>query len=305
MTLSNDQHDRPNVPTTSYTKGITPFFFNAARGRLIRLGPVAHVLLERHRYPDCIIKLGGEALALVAGLASSLKFEGSFSLQIKGKGIVSLLVADCTHKGELRFYIRYNKEKINKYENKISAKTLLGKGLFVLTIDQLDKKDNYQGMVELKGETLAEMAMHYFESSVQFPCSICLFCEKYNDQWQAGGLILEKITNDNTIQLKTNSKNDIKDWNTITILANTITIKELFDQNLDSEKLLYRLFNNIDFTLGKAKSVSYGCRCSRSHLKKVLNHFTKNELDTMEENGNIIVTCEFCYYNFVFPRNQI
>lgn len=305
MTTRLHSKDRPNVPVISYDKGITPFFLASARGRLVRLGPVAHTLLERHHYPDCITRLGGEALALVAGLASSLKFEGSFSLQIKGEGVVSMLVADCTHNGELRFYIRYDKDKIYEYAKDASAKTLLQKGLFVLTIDQLDKKDNYQGMVELTGETLAEMATHYFEISEQFPCWIRLFCQQYENEWQAGALILEKIASDDSIVLKSNTKQDEQDWETLSILASTLTATEIFDKNLTSEKLLYRLFNSLDFTIGKEKSVAYGCRCSTSRLHNVLSKFSKDELDSMEQDGNIIMTCEFCCYDFVFPRHEI
>lgn len=303
--LHHSNNDRPNVPDITYGKGITPFFFPSARGRLIRLGPVAHSILERHNYPDCITKLGGEALSLVAGLASSLKFEGSFSLQIKGEGVVSMLVADCTHKGELRFYIRYDKDKINDFTENASAKTLLKKGLFVLTVDQQDKKDNYQGMVELTGETLAEMASHYFKNSEQFPYSIQLYCECYQNKWQAGGLILEKIAHENSIVLKPTTENDEKEWETIYILANTLKASELFDKNLASEKLLYRLFNSLEFSVGKPKSVAYGCRCSRSRLQEVLNNFSKDELDSMAENGKIIMTCEFCCYDFIFSRKEI
>lgn len=305
MTNHLHDNDRPPVPILSIEKGITPFFFSSARGRLIRLDSLANVMLERHHYPTCITKLGGEALALVAGLASSLKFEGSFSLQIKGEGVVSMLVADCTHEGALRFYIRYDAEKIQKLPDNTSAKALFEKGLFALTIDQLDKKDTYQGMVEITGETLSEMAEHYFQSSEQFPCWIRLACEKNEQGWQASGLILEKIANDNSIILQPKSNNIEEDWETITILANTLTAQELFNKELTSEQLLYRLFNSVSFTLGQTKPVSYGCRCSRSRLYNILNNFTTDELNNMEQKGDIIMTCEFCNYDFIFPRNEI
>ena len=43
-------------------------------------------LLGRHENPDLVTALAGQALALVAALASALKFRGSFSLQAKGDG---------------------------------------------------------------------------------------------------------------------------------------------------------------------------------------------------------------------------
>lgn len=286
---------------------ILPFSFSFARGRLINLGPLANAILCRHPYPNIIMKLGGEALALVAGLASSLKFKGSFSLQIKGEGIVSMLVADCTHEGALRFYIRYDAEKIKECPETVTAKTLFKKGLFALTIDQEDQKDTYQGMVEITGETLAEMAMHYFKSSEQFPCWIRLYCQKdkQTGEWQAAGLILEKIANAHSIILNQSPQTDKEEWDTITILADTLTPAEIFDPALSTNQLLYRLFNSIPFSISQGKPLSHGCRCSRSRLTDILNNFSPDELDSMEQNGSIVMTCEFCCHDFIFSRNEI
>src|ERR1700712_1519288 len=88
--------NRPAVPDIVVPRGITPFFLpdRPVRGRLVRLGPRGDALLSRHDNPDPVTRLAGEALALVAGLASALKFRGSFSLQAKGDGPGPRLRAD-------------------------------------------------------------------------------------------------------------------------------------------------------------------------------------------------------------------
>src|ERR1700749_3442361 len=95
---------RPPVPDIGVPRGVTPFFLprRPVRGRLVRLGPLADALLTRHDNHPVVTKLVGQALALAAGLASALKFRGSFSLQAKGDGPISMLLADCTDAGELR-----------------------------------------------------------------------------------------------------------------------------------------------------------------------------------------------------------
>lgn len=307
MTEHTHTSDRPDVPDLTIPTGITPFFFPSARGRLIRLDKLANTLIERHQYPYAVSKLGGEALALVSGLAAALKFEGSFSLQVKGEGAVSLLVVDCTHNGELRFYARFDEEKVAQLPKEASAAELFGKGLFALTVDQQNDKDTYQGMVEITGNNLSEMASHYFESSEQLSSWIRLYCEQTPDGWQASGLILEKIASDPSIILKNEEEiiNEEEEWNTFTILADTITAKEILDPALESNELLYRLFNSTSITIGTPKPVSYGCRCSRSRLENILKTFNQDDLDSMNENGNITMTCEFCRYNFIFKQDEI
>ncbi|CAI3927344.1 Hsp33 family molecular chaperone HslO [Commensalibacter communis] len=307
MTKHTSISDRPDVPELTIPEGITPFFFPSARGRLIRLGALANTLLERHQYPYAISKLGGEALALVAGLAAALKFEGSFSLQVKGEGAVSLLVVDCTHNGELRFYARFNEEKVAQLPKEASALELFEKGLFALTVDQHNDKDTYQGMVKITGNSLSEMASHYFESSEQLSSWIRLYCEHTSDGWEASGLILEKIANDPSIIVKNEEEiaNEAEEWNTLTILAETMTSKEMLDQTIDNNQLLYRLFNSTSISIGTAKPVSYGCRCSRSRLENLLKTFSKDDIDTMNKDGNITMTCEFCRYDFIFKPTEI
>ena len=102
---------RPDVPDLAVPRGVTPFYLpgQPVRGRLVRLGPLANTLLTRHDHPAPVRKLMGEALALAAALASALKFTGSFSVQARGDGPVSLLIADCTEAGALRGYARLDK----------------------------------------------------------------------------------------------------------------------------------------------------------------------------------------------------
>ena len=100
---------RPAVPDLVVLHGLTPFHLpqRPVRGRLVRLGPLAEALLTRHDSPPAVIRLRGEALALVAALASALKFRGSFSVQAKGDGPVGMLLADCTpRRGQHGFYRR-------------------------------------------------------------------------------------------------------------------------------------------------------------------------------------------------------
>src|ERR1700735_3991312 len=132
---------RPDVPDLVIPRGVTPFYVpgRPVRGRLVRLGALADALLTRHENPAVVTHLAAQALALVAALASALKFRGSFSLQAKGDGPVSMLLADCTEAGELRGHAltrRANLGALLERDPAPSAEALLGAGYLAFTVDQ-------------------------------------------------------------------------------------------------------------------------------------------------------------------------
>ena len=85
---------------------------SALRGRVVRLGALVDQVLTRHDYPEPVGRLLGELFVLAATLAGGLKFNGTFSLQIRSDGPVSLMLADCTNDGAMRGYARYDDARV-------------------------------------------------------------------------------------------------------------------------------------------------------------------------------------------------
>ena len=84
---------------------VLPFqLASGARGRLIRLGPAVDGILTKHAYPEPVLLLLGEAVALTAMLGASLKFDRQFILQTQSDGPVSFLVVQYSSPGHLRGY---------------------------------------------------------------------------------------------------------------------------------------------------------------------------------------------------------
>ncbi|MFO1236202.1 MAG: Hsp33 family molecular chaperone HslO [Alphaproteobacteria bacterium] len=73
-----------------------------ARGRIVRLGPVAERVISGHGYRGDAARLAGEALTIVSLLGSSLKFEGTLTLQTRGDGRATMVVADFVTPGHVR-----------------------------------------------------------------------------------------------------------------------------------------------------------------------------------------------------------
>src|ERR1700741_2460391 len=151
--------DRPPVPDIVVPRGVTPFHLprRPVRGRLVRLGPLAHALLTRHPNHPAVTRLSGQALALAAALSTALKFRGTFSLQAKGDGPVPMLLADCTDTGALRGYARSHSDKLDALlatSPTPAAGELLGGGYLAFTVDQGPDQHRHQGIVPIEGDNL-------------------------------------------------------------------------------------------------------------------------------------------------------
>src|SRR5919112_5382079 len=83
----------------------------AARGRLVRLGPLLDDILSAHDYSAPIARILSEALVLTALLGATLKDAGGqLTMQAQTEaGILDLMVADYRG-GELRGYVRFDRE---------------------------------------------------------------------------------------------------------------------------------------------------------------------------------------------------
>ena len=126
---------------------------SALRGRLVRLGALVDRVLTRHDYPEPVSRLLGELFVLAATLAGGLKFQGTFSLQVRSAGPVSLMIADCTNDGAMRGYAKFDAARVAAAPQ-ATVRDLLGDGQLALTVDQSEAGQTYQGIVELTGDTL-------------------------------------------------------------------------------------------------------------------------------------------------------
>jgi molecular chaperone Hsp33 len=302
--------NRPDVPDIVVPRGVTPFHLpqKPVRGRLVRLGPLADALLTRHAQHQVVTRLAGEALALAAALSSALKYRGVFSLQAKGDGPVSMLLADCTEAGALRGYSRADAEKLALLlaaTPEPDTADLLGGGYLAFTVDQGNDTDRYQGIVAIEGRTLADMALHYFETSEQLACEVRLACAHTEAGWRASALILERVAGAGGLAPELDQAAQDEAWRTALALAATLTDAELLDDALTPETLLWRLFHAEGVAVDRPRALAYGCRCSRQRLSGILEGFSPDDLDHMAVDGDIVMTCEFCNLDFRFPRQDV
>ena len=309
---------------------IRPFQVDALdiRGRTVRLGPTLDSILTRHAYPTAVSRLLGEAIVLAALLGSSLKIDGKFILQTKTDGAVSMLVVDYRTSGAIRAHATFDAERVASLTGASapSPAALLGRGILAMTVDQGPATSRYQGVVQLDGANLEDVAHAYFRQSEQIPTRVRLAVAESVSRvgnelqrgWRAGGLIAQFLpTAVDRVRLRDLPGGDappglapppeIADdnaWTEARSLVSTIEDHELIDPALSSDRLLYRLFHAHGVRVFDAGPVRDECSCTRERIDGILRSFTAEEIEESVEDAQIKVTCEFCGSRYTFdPEN--
>jgi molecular chaperone Hsp33 len=278
-----------------------------ARGRVARLGAVVDAVLAKHNYPPLIEKLLAEALTLTALLGALLKEpQGQMTLQAQTQGgIVDLMVCDF-RAGELRGYVRYDRERLADASMAPVLKELLGDGYLAITFDQ-QKAERYQGIVPIEGKDLAEAAQSYFAQSEQIPSIVRLAAEKRDGHWSAGGLLFQHLPEGEEGRDRLHTRLDHPDWPHVAILAGSVKAEELTNPELPLDDLVWRLFHEEEeirtlpaITLGK------GCRCDPDYVRSVIRQFPEDErAEMVGDDGLIRVDCAFCSSSFAFSPSDV
>ncbi len=250
------------------------------RGELVQLDASWQAVLACHNYPATVRSQLGQALAATVLLSAIIKFKGSLILQAQSEGPLRTLVAQATHQRTVRGLARW--------DGTVPAGSLAeiyGPGHLALTI-QTEEKEPYQGIVSLEGANLAEALQTYFSQSEQLHTRLWLAA----DEQRAVGLFLQELPS---------QPGHETDWERITLLASTITRREML--SLPAMEILYRLFHEERVRLFESEPVSFCCGCSRERIENTLVTLGREEMNAiLEEQGSVEVNCEFCnrYYSF-------
>ena len=277
------------------------------RGRIVRLGQTIDAILSAHDYPEPVAALLGEACALAALVGSSLKFEGRLIVQAQGDGPVRYVVADYDTRGHMRGYCRFDDDEVAAASQGFArpgARSLLGQGVFVMTLDRGPDFERTQGITPIEGESLSLAAEHYFQQSEQIPTRVRLAVGSVvTDEgvaWRAGGALIQLIAGDEA------RGSTEEAWDRSRALFQTLADDELLDPTITPETLLYRLFHEDGVRLENARALVAQCRCSRERIAGVLTSFDPAErAEMVEADGKIRVTCEYCATVYAIEPEEI
>ncbi len=262
------------------------------RGEWVHLDATWQALLTNSDYPDVVKKVLGEVLAAVVLLSATIKYQGSLILQIKGSGAIHLLVVQADSTGTVRGLARYKEDALANLPAEPSLQGLLSdSATMVITIQSNNASKPYQGIVALKGDTMQACLQAYFEQSEQLATRLYLAA----DANACAGLLLQRLP----------EQADDKDgWNRATILADTLSEKDLLTWNHDL--LLQRLYHEENVSLFERKEIRFQCTCSVARIEGAIQALGEAEAqDIINERGHIQVDCEFCNKDYRFDNVDI
>lgn len=299
---------------------IQPFQLESSnlRGRIVKIGPVLNDILNPHNYPKPVAHLVAENALLSLLLSSMLKYEGIFTLQTKGNGPISMMVADVTSKGALRACANYDEDRLQhareslegmraKESSQNNLAQYLGKGYLAFTVDQdRQEHERYQGIVELQGASMVDCVQHYFAQSEQIGTGIKMAVGQRGNQWRGAGILLQKMPEQGGLSQASNTANlDEDDWRRAMILLDSCTEDEFLDEELHPHKLLMRLFHEEGVRVYDPQLVYKECRCTLERVESILAMMPPEERDYLRVDNRIVMHCEFCGKDYSFDDKAI
>ncbi|MFZ4761320.1 MAG: Hsp33 family molecular chaperone HslO [Alphaproteobacteria bacterium] len=301
-----------NAPPVGRDDMVQPFQLDVSqlRGRLVRLDKELQEILNRHAYPKAVAQLLAEAVTVASLLASLLKYQGVFTLQIKGDGLIPMLVVDVTSRGDMRGYARFAEENLpTLHALPISSPIgeLLGKGYLAFTVDQGENSERYQGIVELEGQKISDCLLHYFNQSEQLKTALKIEAELRETGWRSAGFLLQTLPLEGADRgVRSDSSAEAEEhWQRTMLLLATCTAQEMLDWSIEPNDLLFRLFHEEKVRVYSPAGLRQGCRCSRQRVENVLKSLSVEEIQHLLVDGKVSATCEFCNDTYSFKENEV
>jgi len=260
------------------------------RGEITTLSSSYKDLLALQKYPPQVERLFGEFLAAVSLLSSRLKQRGMITIQARGAGPITTIMAECSQDNKLRGIVRGDFDNLDSLS---TLQELLGKATLAITLEP-EGKERYQGVVPLDEEHLSSCLEFYFYQSEQLPTKIKLA----SDANTATGLLIQ--------QLPSSGDHDKsqEDWQRVSNLLETLSCDEQLQ--LSHNDQLYRLFHEQDLLLFDPTAMQFSCSCSRQRTENALLSLgRKDVLELSAEQGLIMINCRFCSQEYRFTAADV
>jgi molecular chaperone Hsp33 len=266
------------------------FEAGAVRGALVSLDDANAQILACHDYPPSLARVLSELLAASALLASTLKFEGSLTVQLQGDGPVRLLVVDCDAALNLRATAQWTKA-VDALPPDASLADLAGgsgKGRLAIMLDPRNGESVYQGIVALESKDVAGLMQHYLETSEQIPSRMVLA----HGESAVRGLLVQRLPG--------GTESDDALWEHAASCTSKIE-PETLARASSAPGFLASQFPEDDLRLFRGHPARFACSCSNERVENALRIVGRDEVeDILTEQGEVSVTCEFCNRRYAY-----
>ena len=268
---------------------LLPFLLpqRGVRGFAVEISEGIPELLGWRNYPPDVVSLLGEVLAATPLLAADMREAGRFNIQFQGKGALKLLVTQVDHELRLRGMAKCDEKAAGDFQQ------LMGGGMLACLLEsRRERSHDYQAVVEVLGESLAESLQIYFHQSVQMPSLVRLAASP----GKLAGLMLQRLPE--------GAGQQSENWLHVNHLFSTLKPAELLAD--EAQRLLQKLFAEDEVRVFEPRPITLACQCSHAGISAMLLGLGEDELKpVLEEKGRVEVTCEFCGRTYSYPDIEV
>ncbi|PIE34972.1 Hsp33 family molecular chaperone HslO [candidate division KSB3 bacterium] len=259
---------------------------------------LVNVACRKHdTYPTAAIALG-RALTGGALMGALLKDEQRVALKFEGNGPLKKILVEADSRGTVRGYVGVPHVDVPLKNGTFDVAGVIGHAGFLTVTKDLQLKEPYKGVVQLRTSEIAQDLAYYLTESEQIPSAIGLgaFIEASGDMTVSGGFLIQTIPPGDE-ELVESVIRHIQDMPSIT---------ELLRDNVTPEQLLELIFEGISFDIMAKQPLSFRCSCSKTRLKRALVTLGVEELTAMaHEKKDTEVICEFCRARYTFTPREL
>ena len=264
------------------------------RGNYVRLNHTIEDATQHQALPINLHMALGELMVASTLLVSTLKLEGSLTLQIQTNGPLKLLIAECNENLGIRGTVKWS----GPIES-LSPIDLIKEGRFMITLIQKKAKSPYQGIVPMEGNSISELLENYMLRSEQIQTKLWIHAQ----DGIFHGLLIQK--------LPFNSRAEMLDPNTTkntweNIVASATQSFKFVHPKLEAPEILQTIFPSETIRLFDPTFPKFACSCSKKSVENMLRLIGKKECKSIiEEQSSITIHCDFCNECYKYSEDEV
>jgi molecular chaperone Hsp33 len=263
---------------------------------------------RRHNCASTATEVLSEAITATVLLSAALEDLDRLTLQWVGSGPMGGVIVDAAADGTVRGYVQNSAVRLWGSGGRVAA---LGAGGVLNAVREREGRRT-NGSVERAGGTIADDVIHYLSQSEKRPSALVLDVrlDRQGSVLAAAGLLVEParrpprdLGGDDGAELAVAAGRAVLDsvggprllarWGGGPLRAADLAAQALAPLAAQMHALHQR-------------TLSFGCRCSREKVERMLAALGTQELAEMiEKDGKGEVVCEFCARRYDFTREEL
>ena len=264
------------------------------RGNYVKLNHTIEEATQHQALPQNIHIALGELMIASSLLASTLKLDGSLTLQIQTNGPLKLLIAECNENLGIRGTVKWN----GPIES-IAPIDLIKEGHFIITLIQKNAKTPYQGIVPMEGNSISELLENYMLRSEQIQTKLWI----HSQENIFHGLLIQKLPFNSSAEALDHDAM-ISTWEDIAMSADK-SFKTIHPE-LEASKILQTIFSSETIRLFDPSYPNFACSCSKKSVENMLRLIGKKECESIiEEQSSITIHCDFCNECYKYSEDEV